>query len=77
MRNMQTRKTQNGPDDAGLVSMLAEARLDERRGRADVMASRLDNLADHIANGRLSSTEAAELLRDEAVKIVNEAQELH
>ncbi|EPM5392380.1 DUF2732 family protein [Cronobacter turicensis] len=77
MRNMQTRKTQTGPDDAGLVSMLTEARLDERRGRADVMASRLDNLADHISNGRLSSTEAAELLRDEAVKIVNEAQELH
>ncbi|ELY7546003.1 DUF2732 family protein [Cronobacter turicensis] len=77
MRNMQTRKTQIGPDDAGLVSILTEARLDERRGRADVMASRLDNLADHIVNGRLSSTEAAELLRDEAVKIVNEAQELH
>ncbi|ELY4584745.1 DUF2732 domain-containing protein [Cronobacter malonaticus] len=77
MRNIQTRKTQTGPDDAGLVSMLAEARLDERRGRADVMASRLDNLADHIANGRLSSTEAVELLRDEAVKIVSEAQELH
>ncbi|ELY4216298.1 DUF2732 domain-containing protein [Cronobacter turicensis] len=77
MRNMQTRKTQIGPDDAGLNSMLTAARLDERRGRADVMASRLDNLADHIANGRLSSTEAAELLRDEAVKIVNEAQELH
>ncbi|EKM6431048.1 DUF2732 family protein [Cronobacter sakazakii] len=77
MRNMQTRKTQIGPDDAGLVSILTEARLDERRGRADVMASRLDNLADHIANGKLTSVEAAELLRDEAVKIVNEAQELH
>ncbi|ELY3745851.1 DUF2732 domain-containing protein [Cronobacter sakazakii] len=77
MRNMQTRKTQTGLDDAGIVSMLAQARLDERRGRADVMASRLDNLADHIANGKLTSVEAAELLRDEAVKIVNEAQELH
>lgn len=77
MRYIETRETQTGPDDAGLVSMLTEARLDERRGRADVMASRLDNLADHIANGRLSSSEAAELLRDEAVKIVNEAQELH
>ncbi|ELY4798867.1 DUF2732 domain-containing protein [Cronobacter sakazakii] len=77
MRNMQTRKTQIGPDDAGIVSMLAQARLDERRGRADVMASRLDNLADHIANGKLTSVEAAALLRDEAVKIVNEAQELH
>ncbi|ELY6270223.1 DUF2732 domain-containing protein [Cronobacter turicensis] len=77
MRNMQTRKTQIGPDDAGIVSLLAEARLDERRSRADVMASRLDNLANHIANGKLTSVEAAELLRDEAVKIVNEAQELH
>ncbi|NCH70315.1 DUF2732 family protein [Cronobacter dublinensis] len=55
MRNMQTRKTQSCPDDAGLVSMLTEARLDERRGRADVMASRLDNLADHISNGRLTA----------------------
>jgi hypothetical protein len=39
MRNIETRTTKTGPDDAGLNLLLTEARKEERRGRADVMAA--------------------------------------
>ncbi|EOH1139966.1 DUF2732 family protein [Salmonella enterica] len=77
MRNIQTHTTKTGPDDAGLNLLLSEARKDERRGRADVMAARLDTLAARIVSRQLNHKEAAELLREEAVKIQNEAQEIH
>ncbi|AOP41938.1 DUF2732 family protein [Edwardsiella piscicida] len=77
MRNIETRITRTGPDDAGLNLLLAEARKEERRGRADVFAARLDTLAARITSRQLTHAEAAELLREEAVKIQNEAQESH
>ncbi|WDX88519.1 DUF2732 family protein [Salmonella enterica subsp. enterica serovar Muenster] len=77
MRNIETRITKTGPDDAGLNQLLTDARMEERRGRADLMAERLDSLAAHIVSRQLNHTEAAELLRQEAVKIQNEAQEIH
>ena len=48
MRNTETRKTETGPDDAGLNYLLTEVRKDERRGRAEAMAARLDTLAARI-----------------------------
>lgn len=77
MRNIETRTIKTGPDDAGLNLLPTEARKEERRGRADVMAARLDSLAARIVSRQLNHTEAAELLRQEAVKIQNEAQEIH
>lgn len=77
MRNIETRNTKIGPDDAGLNLLLTEARKEERRGRADVVAARLDTLAANITSRQLTHAEAAELLREEAVKIQNEAQEIH
>ncbi|HAS0729509.1 DUF2732 family protein [Enterobacter hormaechei] len=77
MKNLKTRSTKIGPDDAGLFVLLNETRLDERRCRADAMAARLDSLAALIVSRQLSHVEAAELLRVEAVRIQNEAQELH
>ncbi|MGG7447818.1 DUF2732 family protein [Kosakonia oryzendophytica] len=77
MRNKETRTTKTGPDDAGLNLLLIEARKEERRGRADVMAARLETLAARIVTRQLNNTEAAELLREEAVKIQNEAREIH
>ncbi len=50
MRNIETRITKTGPDDAGLNQMLTDARMEERRGRADVMAARLDSLAARIVS---------------------------
>ncbi|HBR2697748.1 TPA: DUF2732 domain-containing protein [Klebsiella pneumoniae] len=77
MRNIETRNTKIGPDGAGLNLLLTEARKEERRGRADMVAARLDTLAANITSRQLTHAEAAELLREEAVKIQNEAQEIH
>lgn len=77
MRNSETRTNKTGPDDAGLNLLLTEARMEERRGRADVFAAHLEKLAVHITLGKLNSTEAAELLRNAAETIQNKVQEIH
>ncbi|WP_410739257.1 DUF2732 family protein [Citrobacter sedlakii] len=77
MRNIETRITKTGPDDAGLNQMLTDARMEERRTRAAAMAARLDSLACHITSRQLNHVEAAELLRIAAENIQNEAQEIH
>ncbi|EBB6987465.1 DUF2732 family protein [Salmonella enterica] len=77
MRNIETRITKTGPDDAGLNQMLTDARIEERRARAAAMAARLDSLACHITSRQLNHVEAAELLRIAAENIQNEAQEIH
>ncbi|EFA3659423.1 DUF2732 family protein [Escherichia coli] len=77
MRNIETLTTKTGPDDAGLNILLTEARLEERRARAEAMAARLDSLACHITSSLLNHVEAAELLRVTAEAIQNEAQEIH
>lgn len=77
MRNIETRFTKSGPDDAGLNQLLTDARMEERRARAEVMASHLDTLASHIISRQLNHVEAAELLRVAAENIQNEAQEIH
>lgn len=77
MRNIESRSTKTGPDDAGLNQILADARVEERRVRAAAMAGRLDNLACHITSRQLNHVEAAELLRIAAENIQNEAQEIH
>ncbi len=77
MRNIETRTTKTGPDDAGLNQLLTDARMEERRGRADVFAAHLEKLAVHITRGKLNGTQAAELLRNAAETIQSEAQEIH
>ncbi|EDU7653415.1 DUF2732 family protein [Salmonella enterica] len=77
MRNIETRITKTGPDDAGLNQMLTDARMEERRARAAAMAARLDSLACHITSRQLNHVKAAELLRIAAEIIQNEAQEIH
>ncbi|GAS70515.1 hypothetical protein NGUA41_03160 [Salmonella enterica] len=77
MRNIETRITKTGPDDAGLNQMLTDARMEERRARAAAMAARLDSLACYITSRQLNHVEAAELLRIAAENIQNEAQEIH
>ncbi|EAZ5086316.1 DUF2732 family protein [Salmonella enterica] len=77
MRNIETRITKTGPDDAGLNQMLTDARMEERRARAAAMAARLDSLACHITSRQLNHVEAAELLRIAAENIQNEEQEIH
>lgn len=77
MRNIETRLTKSGPDDAGLNKLLTDARMEERRARAAAMAARLDSLACHVTSRQLNHVEVAELLRVAAENIQNEAQEIH
>ncbi|HIC8602055.1 MULTISPECIES: DUF2732 family protein [Citrobacter] len=77
MRNIETRITKTGPDDAGLNQLLTDARMEERRARAAAMAARLDSLACHITSRQLNHVEAAELLRVTAENIQSEAKEIH
>ena len=77
MRNIETRITKTGPDDAGLNQLLTDARMEERRARAAAVAARLDSLACHITSRQLNHVEAAELLRVAAENIQSEAQEIH
>lgn len=77
MRNIETRITKTGPDDAGLNQLLTDARMEERRARAAAFAARLDSLACHITSRQLNHVEAAEMLRIAAENIQNEAQEIH
>ncbi|QUG76357.1 DUF2732 family protein [Erwinia sp. E602] len=76
MRNIERRSIKTGADDAGINTLLADTRLDERRCRAVTHSARLDSLAAHIYSRQLGYVEAAELLRQEAENMNNQAQEL-
>lgn len=73
MKNRETPYTDHTDD--GLMLMLAEVRMDERRGRADVMAARLEKIARHIIRYALSGAESADLLRQEVEILHNQARE--
>ncbi|MGS3700207.1 DUF2732 family protein [Citrobacter freundii] len=60
-----------------LVQMLNDAKKEERKDRALAVSIRLEALAIHITKEGMSGTEAAELLRREAIRFENESQELH
>ncbi len=57
--------------------LLTEARNTERLHCAGIISARLDALAALITTRRLDWSDAAELLRQEASHIDNQAQELH
>lgn len=59
------------PCDEQLAYMLAETRLAERALLARTFSTRLCALATHISRCRLTGTEAAELLRQEATRLEN------
>ncbi|MGQ0416551.1 DUF2732 family protein [Bacillus sp. HC-TM] len=71
------RRTEPAEQQPATSAFLTEARLEERRARAEAMAARLDSLACHITSRQLNHVEAAELLRVTAEAIQNEAQEIH
>ncbi|MGE8070115.1 DUF2732 family protein [Serratia ureilytica] len=60
-----------------LEEMLKRARMDERKNQAEVMSTKLENLANSIIAKDLSLRDAVELLRHEAEFIQNQAMELH
>ena len=60
-----------------LMAVIDIAKKEERKARAAAVSIRLEALAVHIANKRMSCFEAAELLRGEAARYENESMELH
>ena len=60
-----------------LAVLLTDAKKEERKDRALAVSIRLEALAVHITNKRMTCFEVAELLRSEATRYENESQELH
>lgn len=77
MSNIKIRTTKCSPDDTGLNQLLAKARMEERRARAEVIASRMVNLANHIKTNQLDINEALDLLLQESETYRHQAMELH
>lgn len=67
----------SGRSHEEIALLLADARNNERLRCAGVISGRLEALAAFIATQRLEWCDAAELLRQEASHIDNQAQELH
>lgn len=77
MCNTVTRTTKNTVDKSGLNQLLTDARMQERRARAEVMASRMVNLANHIKTNKLDINEELELLLEESEIYRHQAMEIH
>ncbi|MDU4942928.1 MAG: DUF2732 family protein [Mixta calida] len=75
MRNIENHKYKD--DVESMTALLNSARMDERKGRAQVVSERLAEIAEHIHQQGLNGVEAAELIRREAQRYQNESQELH
>lgn len=64
-------------DSDPLMAVIEIAKKEERKGRALAVSIRLEALAVHITNKRMTCFEVSELLRAEAARYENESQELH
>ena len=77
MCNTASRITKTTVDKSGLNQLLTDARMQERRARAEVMASRMVNLANHNKTNHLDITESVELLCHESEIDPHQAMEIH
>ncbi|EPJ7266734.1 DUF2732 family protein [Klebsiella pneumoniae] len=77
MRNTASRTTKATVDKSDLNQLLMDARMQERRARAEVMASRMVNLANNIKTNQLDINEALELLLQESEIYRHQAMEIH
>lgn len=73
MRDIETRKF--SADVEQLSTIITSARAEERAARGLQVARRLTDIAMRIQQNGLSSVEAVELIRQEAERYQNEAQE--
>lgn len=76
MRNVQTNSIVIG-SDFSTEALLKTAHNEERKDKALSVSIRLEALAVHITRKEMSGIEAAELLRQEALRFEHESQELH
>ncbi|EPF6161307.1 DUF2732 family protein [Citrobacter sedlakii] len=77
MCNTATRTTKTTVDKSGLNQLLTDSRMQERRARAEVMANRMINLANHIKTNQLDINEALELLLQESEIFRHQAMEIN
>lgn len=77
MCNTATRTTKNTLDKSGFNQLLTDARMQERRVRAEVIASHMVNLAHHIKTNQLDINEVLELLFQENEIYRHQAVEIH
>ncbi|HDT4029660.1 TPA: DUF2732 family protein [Klebsiella aerogenes] len=77
MCNAVISTNKNTVDKSDLNQLLADARMQERRARAEVMASRMVNLANHIKTNQFDINEALELLLQESEIYRHQAMEIH
>ncbi|MEA4667883.1 DUF2732 family protein [Klebsiella pneumoniae] len=77
MRNTASGTTKATVDKSDLNQLLTDARMQERRARAEVMASRMVNLANHIKTNQLDINGALELLLQESEIYRHQAMEIH
>lgn len=76
MRNIQTNPFVISCD-FNTETLLKAARNEERKDKALAVSIRLEALAIHITRNEMNGIEAAELLRQEALRFEHESQELH
>lgn len=67
----------NNHNDQPIALMLHDARMHERRMRAEVISNRMLNLATHIRTQNLSIEEALELIYQESEMYRHQAMEMH
>lgn len=76
MRNTESSNARNN-EVSKLKQLLADAKSEERRARAEVMASRILNLANHIRANKLEINEVLDLLFQESETYRHQAMELY
>ncbi|EKQ6730620.1 DUF2732 family protein [Escherichia coli] len=76
MRNTEILTTKTKKDNVGINLLLTEARMEERRARAEVMANRMINLANHIKTNQLGISDVLDLLLQESETYRHQALEI-
>ncbi|WP_440863379.1 DUF2732 family protein [Symbiopectobacterium purcellii] len=75
MRNAEV-KPMRGADNNALVSLLTEARLEEKKDQHLAFSIRLAALSIHAQQKEYSAVEVIELLRKESERFENSAREI-
>lgn len=76
MRNNESNTTKPKKDSAAINQLLTEARMEERRARAEVMSNRMVNLANHIKTNQLGIPDVLDLLLQESETYRHQALEI-
>lgn len=76
MHNVEVKQMVIG-SEFSTETLLKAARNEERKDKALAVSIRLEALPIHITRNEMNGIEAAELLRQEALRFEHESQELH